>query len=367
MKICFVLPHAGLAGGIKVAAIYANLLRARGHEVTLVSVPRRRQSGVLAAQSLLRGKLLSVRRHHGPSHLDGLDLDWRVVESRRPIQDKDVPDGDVVIATWWETAEWVAGLAPSKGIKAYFIQHHEVHDGQPKDRVADTWRLPLHKITISKWLSEVNQRIYGLGAIPVIHNSVDMEQFHAPDRPRGNPPTVGLLYSSTYWKGVKDSFSAIEIARRVFPHLRILMFGSQQEVASLPLPDSSELVVRPHQDRIREVYGRCDYWLCGSLAEGFHLPPLEAMACRLPVISTEVGGPMDTIRDGVNGYLSAVGIADELGANLVKALKLSDDEWKAMSDAALRTATDYTWDDATDLFEAELRRIVEAGSLNAPV
>ena len=41
----------------------------------------------------------------------------------------------VVIATWWETAEWVAGLSPRKGAKAYFLQHHEVHPGQPVDRV----------------------------------------------------------------------------------------------------------------------------------------------------------------------------------------------------------------------------------------
>jgi glycosyltransferase involved in cell wall biosynthesis len=272
-----------------------------------------------------------------------------------------------VVATWWETAEWVAELSVAKGVKAYFIQHHEIHDGQPKERVAATWKLPLHKVTISKWLSDTNQRMYGLGPIPVIHNSVDMEQFHAPARERGDPPTVGLLYSKTYWKGLALSFRAIEIARKQVPDLRVVMFGAHEEVAELPLPKGANLIVRPAQDQIRDIYARCDWWLCGSLAEGFHLPPLEAMACRVPVVSTAVGGPMDIVRDGENGFLSPVGDPEALGANLTRALELSSGDWKVMSDHALGTATDYTWDDATDRFESELQRIVAAGPLDRAI
>jgi len=296
---------------------------------------------------------------HGPSHFDGLGVDWRVIRRGGPIRDGDVPDADVVIATWWETAEWVAGFSESKGAKAYFIQHHEVHDYQPKDRVAATWRLPLEKITISRWLSEVNQREYGLAPIPVIHNSVDMQQFNAPERPRNEIPTVGLLYSTTYWKGVDVSFRAIEIARERFPKLRVLMFGAKGENPKLPLPSNAELIVQPPQDAIRNIYSRCDYWLCGSYAEGFHLPPLEAMACRVPVVSTSVGGPMDIVKEDVNGFLAPVGDHEELGAKLTRAIELPDEDWKRMSDAAYATAARYTWDDATDLFEAELQRIAK--------
>jgi hypothetical protein len=47
-----------------------------------------------------------------------------------------------VIATWWETAEWVDRLSVSKGKKVYFIQHYEAFDYLPKERVEATWRLP---------------------------------------------------------------------------------------------------------------------------------------------------------------------------------------------------------------------------------
>jgi hypothetical protein len=40
MRIIFVLPYAGLQGGIRVIAIYAERLRRRGHTVTIISHPR---------------------------------------------------------------------------------------------------------------------------------------------------------------------------------------------------------------------------------------------------------------------------------------------------------------------------------------
>lgn len=367
-RITFLLPHAGLAGGIKVVATYAKILHDRGHAVSVLSIPKRNGTLVGQVKSIIKRRPIPARNpEHGPSHLDGLGLDWRILETCRPVTDADVPDADIVVATWWETAEWVSELSSSKGVKAYFLQHHEVHDGQPKERVAATWRLPLRKITISQWLSDTNQKVYGLGPIPIVHNSVDTDQFHAPDRRRKNPPVVGLLYSKTYWKGVKDSFYAIDKAREKFPDMRVLMFGATEDDEELPKPGNAELIVRPPQNQIKDIYGACDYWLCGSLAEGFHLPPLEAMACRLPVISTKVGGPMDIIRPGENGYLSPTQDPDALAQNLIKALSLSEEEWKAMSLAAYKTATDYTWDNATDLFLQELQAAIEKGHLDQPM
>jgi hypothetical protein len=44
-----------------------------------------------------------------------------------------------------------------------------------------------------------------------------------------------------------------------------------------------------------------------------------------------------------------------LSEKLVQVLTLSDKQWQAMSDAAYATAVQYTWDDATDRFEAALQ------------
>jgi glycosyltransferase involved in cell wall biosynthesis len=98
--------------------------------------------------------------------------------------------------------------------------------------------------------------------------------------------------------------------------------------------------------------------LCASRTEGFGLPTLEAMACRCPAVSTRVGGAPDLIEDGRQGFLADVEDSDGLAQRLVQVLRLPESGWRAMSNAAFATATAYTWDDATTLFEAGLREAI---------
>jgi glycosyltransferase involved in cell wall biosynthesis len=367
MKITFVLEHADLAGGIRVVAIYADRLKKRGHDVTVVSTPRRPLGLREMARCLVRHRTLPKRYPaNGPSHIDAVDVPHRRTRKYRPVRDADVPDGDVVIATWWETAEWVAALSPSKGAKAFLIQHHErLFAGVPCERVAATWRLPMHKIVISEWLKEVAEQTYGDGDVSHVPNSVDTEQFFAPPRGRQSSPTVGLLYSKTRFKGVDVSLEAIRRASKVVPNLRVVAFGASDRVSELPLPPGAAYTMFPPQDQIRNIYAACDVWLCGSRSEGFHLPPLEAMACRCPVVSTNVGGPADTIVEGVNGHLVDVDDVEALTDRLVRVLSLSEDRWRAMSDAAHATATEYSWNDATEKLEGALQKAIGKSELCA--
>lgn len=358
MKITFVLPFAGLAGGIRVAAIYADRLKKRGHDVFVVSLPTAPISPIVRVKSLLKGQGW-IPDYKEPSHFDGLDVPHKVLEHQPPITDADVPDADVVVATWWETAEWVAKLSESKGAKAYFIQHHEIFEGMPKERVEATWLLPMHKITISEWLISLARTRYGDSNVSFVPNSVDTEQFYAPPRGKHHPPTVGLTYSPIPWKGCDVSLKAFSLAAQKIPGLRLVAFGVFAPSADVPLPEGTEYVQKPAQNTIKDLYAKCDVWLCGSWSEGFHLPPLEAMACRCPVVSTQVGGPMDTVKDGVNGYLVPVGDSTALADRLVRVLSLPEPEWQVMSDAAYATATQYTWDDATELFEAALQVAID--------
>ena len=237
MRITFVLPTVGMSGGIRVVAIYASALAARGHTVVLVSPPpqvppfRRRISSLLKGGGWPRGETSNA------SHLDGGGLDHRVLERWRPVVDADAPDADVVIATWWETAEWVAALGPRKGAKAYFIQHHEVFPYLPVARCHATYRLPLHKIVIARWLADVMRERYGDACVDLVSNSVDFRQFFSVVRGKQTMPTAGFLYSSVAFKGVDVTLAALDAVRRKLPNLKVLCFGSEHPCADLPLPD----------------------------------------------------------------------------------------------------------------------------------
>ena len=356
MRVSFVLPNANLGGGTRVIALFAEHLQRRGHDVLVVSTPPKPPRLREQVRSLLRGNGWPRRLRSWQTHLDERIVPQRVIDCFRPIVDDDLPDADVVIATWWETAEWVAQLGPRKGAKAYFIQQYEANFGQPDDRVASTWRLPMQKIVCSQWLADLARDSFGDSTAILTPNGIDLDLFHAPPRGKQPRPTVGLLYSSAPVKACDVALATVAEAARQVPELHLRAFGLPDPVPGLPLPNGTDYTRQPAQTHLREIYGACDVWLCTSRSEGYHLPPHEAMACRCPVVSTRVGGPMELIEEGVNGYLVDVGDFDALVRRLVDVLTLSEPAWKRMSDAALATAQRFAWEDATDLFEDALLR-----------
>ena len=183
-------------------------------------------------------------------------------------------------------SQWVNALSPQKGAKVYFIQHHEVFPHLPVERSQATYRLPLQKIVISRWLERIMKKQYKDDRVILIPNSVDTDQFFAPARQKQPVATVGFVYSSVCFKGSDVILAALDQVKQRMPHLRVIAFGSEPISPKLPLPNWIQYHYRPSQDQIRCLYSECDVWLCGSRSEGFYLPLLEAMACRCPVVST---------------------------------------------------------------------------------
>ena len=352
-----------MSGGIRVISIYADRLVKRGHTVNIVTQPRKQLTFRAKLKQFLKGQGWPKKMLEEASHLDGLGLSIHCIESHRPVVDKDVPDGDVAIATFWRTGQWVANMSASKGAKAIFLQGYEASPGHEDPYMDSVWRMPLRKIVISKWLIDLAGEKFGDFNALHVPNSVDILQFNAPERGKQLVPTIGFLYSTVHLKGVDTILAALKNVRDRIPGLRVIAFGAHPVAPELPLPGYVEFHLLPSQQLIPKLYAACDVWVCGSRREGYHLPPLEAMACRCPVVSTKVGGPLDNIIDGVNGYLVDVDDFEALAARIIDVLLLPEPIWRRMSDAALESATRYSWDDATDRFEMALHEIVGEAKL----
>lgn len=361
MKITFLLPTVGMAGGIKVAAIYAAALVRNGHQVVLVSPPPREIPLRRKIKSLLSGKGWPTATPVPPSHLDGLGLDHRTLDTWRPIVNSDVPDADVVIATWWETAEWAAQLSPRKGAKVYFIQAYEVFPYLPLARVLATYRLPMKKIVIAKWLKVLMNDKFADPNVELVPNSVDHKQFHALPRGKQIRPTIGFLYGESSLKGVDLTLQVIQRLAGKIPQLRVLAFGSSTPFHFPNWNADIEFQQSPPQEALRDIYARCDVWLTASRSEGFNLPAMEAMACRTPVVATRTGWPEEAIIQQVNGVLVDVGDVDGLTAGVEWALTLADLEWRAVSAAAAGTVANCSWERSAQMFERILLEQCQSG------
>ena len=74
------------------------------------------------------------------------------------------------------------------------------------------------------------------------------------------------------------------------------------------------------QDNLEELYSISDIKLLLSEKESFGLVALEAMACGVPSIGTNVGGIPEVIEDGYNGYICEIGNVKEVAAKSLQLL-----------------------------------------------
>lgn len=355
MRITFVLPTVDMSGGVRVVAIYAKALAGKGHDVVLVSPPPKPVSLKRKLKAVISGQRWTKDKKQ-PSHLDSLGLDHKILDRWRPVTNADVPDADVVIATWWETAEWIHALSESKGTKVHFIQHHEVFDHLPVERCKATYSLPLRKIVIARWLADVMRDQYGDVEVDLVSNAVDHDQFHAEVRGKQSVPTVGFLFHRAVFKGVDLTLEAIERLRGEFPALRVIAFGAEMPDVDLMANGRIEFHHLPPQEKLRELYAQCDVWLTASRSEGFNLPAMEAMACRTPVVSTRTGWPEEAIETGKNGVLVEVDDVNGLARGAAWILALTDDEWRRVSQSAYATVAASSWKASAKKFEQALER-----------
>ncbi|MEM9524001.1 MAG: glycosyltransferase family 4 protein [Pseudomonadota bacterium] len=360
MRITFVTPFFSHKGGIRVVASYARHLAARGHQVTVVSTPQARPGPVGQMKARLLGRKLPPPPEIARSRLlDDTPVRRIEIEARRPVTDSDVPDGDVVIATWWETAEWVAALSPSKGRKAYLIQDYEMFRPEDRARVAATYATPLQKIAVSGWIADQIATHHGIDDVSVLANAVDTGHFTAPKRAKTEPLTVGFLYTPVPRKNIALASAALELARTAIPGLKAEIFGARSPDQDCPVPDWARFHLSPPEAAIPGIYAACDLWLFTSHHEGFGLPLLEAMACRTPVLATAAGAAPDLI-DGRNGRILAPE-AEAFAAAMADFAAMPDRDWQTWSEAALQTGQRLGWETQTDALET----LLSAASHNA--
>ena len=355
MKITFITPNLNLTGGLRVVAIYAKLLTERGHLVTIVSSRKSVFGFWQKAKFLLKGKKYSHKPTFDDTFFKNAPFQIKVLDSNRAVNQSDVPDADIIISTFWSTAEWIAEFPPSKGEKVYFIQHYEIHPWLPIERVKETLSLPYKKITVAQWITNILKDEYQCDSI-VVPNGVDINQFYSLKRNKQLVPTFGIMYSSRGYKGCDIALVAFNKAKAIIPELKLIGFGTDS--MPLPWPEGTEYYLKPEQDKLKDIYSKCDAWLFSSRSEGFGLPILEAMACRTPVIGTSCGAAPQLICHQ-NGSLIEIDNIEQMSDAIIKFATMANEQWLSVSESAYQTALTYRWEDSCNKFEKALLNLVD--------
>lgn len=172
--------------------------------------------------------------------------------------------------------------------------------------------------------------------IKVIYNFIDFERFKKLDKDHFRkaiaPLGEKILIHTSNFRKVKRVDEVIRIfaaVHKVIPS-KLLMIGDGPErqnledlCRDLSLVDHVRFLGK--QDAIEEILAIGDLFLIPSASESFGLSALEAMACEVPVISSNIGGLPEVNLDGITGYLCDVGDHQTMAQ---RAIELLGDEQK---------------------------------------
>jgi len=171
-----------------------------------------------------------------------------------------------------------------------------------------------------------------INEIEVIHNFIDFERFRRVDKDHFKkaiaPNGERILTHTSNFRKVKRVDDVIRIFEKIFQEVpsKLLLIGDGPErqnaeelCRQIGLCDEIRFLGK--QDAVEELLAISDLFIMPSESESFGLAALEAMACEVPVISSNIGGLPEVNLEGKTGFLSEVGNIEEMAANGIKLLK----------------------------------------------
>ena len=308
LRITFLVSDLSLAGGVISIVQLAREMLLAGHEVKIVTeaheiVPELRN---VWAQPLVyrdRAQLLAA-----------------------------FPESDVVIATFWVTAHrYMRELRKRYSfVSVYFIQDYEgwfypQNDVENRRDAVASYALTEHRIVKSRWLADmVEQHGPQCDIVPL---GLDLGVFYrrgAGSRSRQRVVSVAAPQPGQRRRGFLETVAAFERVFEARPDVELAFFGADASaMPKVPFPYTN--AGRLHdQNKVATLLSSADVLLDASLWQGFGRPGIEAMACGVVPVLSNVGGLHEYARDGENCLLVPPGEAPATAEAILRLLDMPD-------------------------------------------
>ena len=205
--------------------------------------------------------------------------------------------------------------------------------------------------------------------IKVIYNFIDFNRFRKTDKEHFKkiiaPNDEKILVHTSNFRKVKRVEDVIYIFKKVYEKIpcKLLLIGDGPERQYMEelcrqIGLCHEIRFLGKQDAVEELLAIADLFVIPSGNESFGLAALEAMACEVPVLSSNVGGLPEVNIHGETGFLSDVGNIEEMAAYAIQLL--SDDEMhQRFRKNALAQAKRFDIDNILPQYEAYYEEVLE--------
>jgi glycosyltransferase involved in cell wall biosynthesis len=251
-----------------------------------------------------------------------------------------------------EATEKARALSTELGVPFSFTAHgYDIHRKPPPD-FHERAKAASGVVTVSRANAEYISRTFHVdgGHIHVIPCGVDTNLF----RPNGqfqssNPPTIVCVARLVAVKNLGMLLESCRVLRDRNAAFRCVMLGDgplrgelEEQRRGLGLQDWVVFRGAVAQDVVLREWQHCDIGVLTSDQEGMPVSLMEAAACGVPVVATNVGGIPELVLDGVTGVLSPAGNADAFAGALERLLKESDLRRRLGAAARLRAENAFS-------------------------
>ncbi len=227
---------------------------------------------------------------------------------------------------------------------------------------------------VSRFLKEKTEEYFDIEKdIRVIYNFIDFDRFKKSNKDHFRkaiaPHGEKILIHTSNFRKVKRVQDVIQIFNKVVQKVpaKLLMIGDGPERVNCEelcrsLGICGDIRFLGKQDAIEELLALADLFLLPSGNESFGLAALEAMACEVPVISSDIGGIPEVNIHGETGFLSRVGDVDDMAEKAITLLQ-SPELLQTFRTNAINQAKRFNIDIILPQYEKYYEEVMEAARI----
>lgn len=210
--------------------------------------------------------------------------------------------------------------------------------------------------------------------IKVIPNFIDLERFNHKSKSHFKkaiaPHDEKIIVHTSNFRKVKRVQDVVKVFAKVIEKIpaKLLLAGDgperievEQLCRELNLKDEVRFLGK--LDAVEEILSVSDLFILPSETESFGLAALEAMACKLPVISSNAGGIPELNVDGVTGFLDEVGDIESMANHAIYILE-DDHRLHTFKENALKHAKTFDIKKIMPIYEAYYLEVIEKSKEN---
>jgi L-malate glycosyltransferase len=210
--------------------------------------------------------------------------------------------------------------------------------------------------------------------IRVIPNFIDLERFKLKAKDHFKkaiaPNGEKIVTHTSNFRKVKRVNDVVEVFAKILEKVpaKLLMVGdgperatAEQMCRSLGICDNARFLGK--QDAVEEILSVSDLFIMPSESESFGLAALEAMACQVPVISSNSGGLPELNINSVTGFMSNVGDVEDMAKNSIYILE-DEERLKVFKYNALEHAKTFELSIILPMYEQYYLEVIERSKVS---